>query len=56
MKLYALKDDENRKGRDLRDMQELLERNPGKIPEIEPRAMCQKYAGAGAFEKLRYRS
>lgn len=56
MKLYALKDDEHRKGRDLRDLQELLERNPGKIPEIELRAMCQKYAGAGAFEKLRYRS
>lgn len=59
MKLYALKDDENRKGRDLRDLrdlQELLERNPGKIPELELRAMCQKYAGAGAFEKLRYHS
>lgn len=55
MKLHALKDDEHRKGRDLRDLQELLERNPGKIPEIELRAMCQKYAGAGAFEKLRYR-
>lgn len=54
MKLHALKDDEHRKGRDLRDLQELLERNPGKIPETELRAMCLKYAGAGAFEKLRF--
>ena len=28
MKLFALKDDEHRKGRDLRDLQELLTRNP----------------------------
>jgi hypothetical protein len=54
MKLHALKDDDYRKGRDLRDLQELLERNPGKIPEDELRAMCLKYAGEGAFEKLRY--
>lgn len=54
MKLYALKDDEHRKGRDLRDLQELLERNRGRIAEDDLRAMCQKYAGEGAFEKLRY--
>lgn len=55
MKLHALKDDEHRKGRDLRDLQEPLERNPGKIPETGLRAICRKQAGAGAFEKLRYR-
>jgi hypothetical protein len=55
MKLHALRDDERRKGRDLRDLQELLERNPGKIGEMELRAMCLKYAGEGAFDMLRYR-
>lgn len=54
MKLHALKDDEHRKGRDLRGLQELLERNPGKITESDLRAMCLKYAGAGAFERLRF--
>lgn len=53
MKLFALKDDEHRKGRDLRDLQELLQRNPGEIPEEELKSMCLKYAGEWAFDSLR---
>jgi hypothetical protein len=52
MKLYALKDDKLRKGKDLRDLQELLERNQGKIPEADLRAMCAKYACPEIFDKL----
>lgn len=55
MKLYALKDDAHRQGRDLRDIRELLRRNPNRIPESELRAMCSKYAGEDAFEKLGYK-
>jgi len=55
MKLSALRDDERRKGRDLRDLQELLQCHPGRIDVEELRAMCLKYAGEGAFEKLSYR-
>jgi len=55
MKLYALKDDKLRKGRDLRDLQELLERNPGKIPEADLRTMCSKYAGPEAYDALHNR-
>jgi hypothetical protein len=52
MKLHALKDDQRRMGRDLRDLQELLSRNPGAIPVCELRAMCEKYADAETFPKL----
>lgn len=52
MKLYALKDDKLRKGRDLRDLQELLERNPEKISEADLRAMCAKYACPEVYDKL----
>jgi|LakMenE01Jun11ns_1017448.scaffolds.fasta_scaffold9489100_1 hypothetical protein len=52
MKLYALKDDKLRKGRDLRDLQELIERNPEKINERDLRAMCAKYACPEVFDKL----
>ena len=53
MKLHALKDDEQRKGRDLRDLQELLAKHPGRIPEQDLRGMCAKYAGHGAYDRLR---
>lgn len=56
MKLYALKDDKLRKGRDLRDLQELLERNPDKITEADLRTMCAKYACPEDFDKLYYLS
>ncbi len=52
MKLYALKDDKLRKGKDLRDLQELLERNHGKITEADLRSMCAKYACPEVFDKL----
>lgn len=52
MKLHALKDDEKRKGRDLRDLQELLARNRGKIPVPDLKAMCQKYADSEILPKL----
>lgn len=53
MKLLALKDDDHRKGKDLRDLQELLDRHPGRIPEEELKAMCLKYAGEDGIDKLR---
>ncbi len=53
MKLYALKDDKIRKGRDLRDLQELLERNPEKISETDLQAMCAKYACPEDYDKLK---
>lgn len=53
MKLRALKDDDHRKGKDLRDLQELLDRHPGRIPEEELKAMCLKYAGEDGIDKLR---
>lgn len=53
MKLHALKDDESRKGRDLRDLQELLAKHPGRIPEHDLRAMCEKYAGPDAYHRVK---
>lgn len=52
MKLHALRDHDQRKGRDLRDLQELLDRNPGKISEQALKGMCLKYAGERACEML----
>lgn len=52
MKLHALKDDVQRKGRDLRDLQELLSKHPGRIPEHDLREMCAKYAGPDAYNRV----
>ncbi len=46
------KDYKLRKGKDLRDLQELLERNHGKITEADLRSMCAKYACPEVFDKL----
>jgi hypothetical protein len=53
MKLHALKDDDARKGKDLVDIRFLLEYNAGAITEERLRAMCDRFGGAGAYQKIR---
>jgi hypothetical protein len=50
MKLHALKDDESRKGKDLMDIRFLLEYNPGIISVERLKAMCERFAGPGAYD------
>jgi hypothetical protein len=44
MKLYAIKDYQLHKGKDFRDLQELLERSNGRITNLDLRGMYVKYA------------
>jgi hypothetical protein len=53
MKLFALKDGESRDHKDLLDIRSLLRYSPTKIDDEELRAMCERYAGAGAFELIK---
>jgi hypothetical protein len=53
MKLHALKDDQNRKGKDILDIRFLLAENPHAITEERLRVLCERYAGPGAYKQVR---
>lgn len=53
MKLHALKDGESRGGKDLLDIRNLLNYSPTKLPEAELRALCDRYAGPGAYDLIK---
>jgi hypothetical protein len=53
MKLHALKDGETRDHKDLLDIRSLLRYGHTRIPEEELKALCERYAGHGAYEKIR---
>jgi Nucleotidyl transferase AbiEii toxin, Type IV TA system len=53
MKLHALKDGETRDHKDLLDIRSLLRYGHTHIPEEELKALCERYAGHEAYEKIR---
>lgn len=53
MKLHALKDDEERKGKDLLDIRFLLKENPNAITENRLRELCEKFCGPDAYRLIR---
>ena len=53
MKLHALKNDKERKGKDNLDIRFLLAENPSAITEDHLRALCERYAGPGAYKYVR---
>lgn len=52
MKLHALKDQDERGGRDLVDLRMLLKVNPREIPAARLRELCERYATAEIFPTL----
>ena len=54
MKLFALKDGETRKHKDLMDIRFLLEYGHTRLPEEEFKVLCERYAGPGAYEKIKF--
>jgi hypothetical protein len=56
MKLFALKDGANRDHKDLLDIRLLLRYGHSRIPEEELISMCERYAGPGAYEKIKSES
>jgi Nucleotidyl transferase AbiEii toxin, Type IV TA system len=53
MKLYALKDDNARQHKDLLDIRFLLAYGHLKISDEEFRALCERYAGPDAYDKIK---
>lgn len=53
MKLFALKDGEARDHKDLLDIRSLLRYSPREISDEEFRVMCERYAGSGAYDKIK---
>ena len=53
MKLHALKNDEERKGRDQLDIRILLTENPNAISDQRFRELCERYAGPDAYGLFR---
>lgn len=53
MKLYALKDDEARQHKDLLDIRFLLAYGHLRISDEEFKSLCERYAGPGAYEKIK---
>lgn len=53
MKLHALKDDRERKGKDLLDIRFLLDENPHAITEERFRVLCEKFSGPDAYQLIR---
>ena len=52
MKLYALKDNADRKGKDLLDIRLLLAENPHVLSEKRLRDLCEKFAGPNGYELI----
>ena len=53
MKLYALKDDVVRQHKDLLDIRFLLAYGHLRISDEEFKSLCERYAGPGAYEKIK---
>lgn len=53
MKLHALKDDQERDGKDLLDIRLLLRENKGVMNENRLREICERYAGPDAYKMVR---
>ena len=53
MKLHALKDQEERDGRDLLDIRLLLKQNARAITESHLRELCERFAGPDAYALIR---
>lgn len=53
MKIYALKDDDSRQGKDLLDIRSLLIYGKAQIPEDELEALCLRYGGPDSYRKVR---
>lgn len=56
MKLFALKDDEERAHKDLLDIRFLLKYGHTRIPDEEFKTLCERYAGPGAYEQVNHSS
>ena len=56
MKLHALKDHDERGGKDLLDIRLLLKENPHAISEHRLRDLCQRFAGPLAYALIRHRA
>ena len=53
MKLFALKDGEERDHKDLLDIRLLLKYGHIRISDEEFKALCERYAGPGAYDKIK---
>jgi hypothetical protein len=53
MKLFALKNDEERDHKDLLDIRFLLKYGHTRISDDEFKAMCERYAAPGAYGKIK---
>ena len=53
MKLHALKNDQERDHKDLLDIRLLLKYGHTRIPDEEFKALCARYAGPGAYDKIK---
>lgn len=53
MKLFALKDNDTRQGKDLLDIRLLLHYGHLKISDEEFKALCERHAGPGSYEKIK---
>ena len=53
MKLHALKDDEERHGKDMLDIRNLLGENKHALSEGKLREMCERFAGPDAYNLVR---
>jgi hypothetical protein len=56
MKLFALKGNHSRKGKDLLDIRFLLSDGHQQIPDEEFRALCERHAGPGAYKQIKSNS
>jgi hypothetical protein len=56
MKLHALKDDGERKGKDILDIRFLLSENQHAITEERLCELCERYAGPEAYKQIRMTS
>jgi hypothetical protein len=54
MKLHALKDQDEREGKDLLDIRLLLKENAQLITEHRLRALCERFAGPHAYALIRH--
>jgi hypothetical protein len=52
LKLHALKNNPQRRERDLPDIRNLLRLNPGVVPQNALRDLCEKFGPPGIFSKL----
>jgi hypothetical protein len=52
MKIHALKNHKERKGRDLMDIRYLLEANPSVVSDEDLRALCSKFGPENAYEMI----